>query len=418
VSRLLRWAAAAAVGAAIVTACQERLTSPAQCPELCPGGSAQVFDTIVPAVAGLDSSFPAAKDAASGGYVARGGGVALLLSSDGFAASQDRAIYRYAPRSDQVLVRDTARSYIVDSAQINLTIVARDTLVGGLRLYLYRLPSSVDSTASFETIDPLLVDANLIDSIVVPDSVHRGTVSAKVIGTDLSRIALVGADSTLAIGLRMAAVTPTGIRVGSLVGTNASTFITYVTANVPDTATAILHPALTRATAFNTFVTQNPIVPVDSLVTVGSEPSNRGLLRFALSSEFLDSSTIVRATLELTPVQPIIGLPDDPSILRTLAVVGDLGAKSPITTDVTFIRDDTLPPVQSDTLRVDITRIVHLWQSTRSRPQSVSLRMVPEAATFGRAVFFSTRSHGPDPSVLVAPRLRITYQRSFPFENP
>ena len=30
-----------------------------------------------------------------------------------------------------------------------------------------------------------------------------------------------------------------------------------------------------------------------------------------------------RATLELTPVQPIIGLPDDPSILRTLAVVAE-----------------------------------------------------------------------------------------------
>ena len=42
----------------------------------------------------------------------------------------------------------------------------------------------------------------------------------------------------------------------------------------------------------------------------------------------------------------------------------------------------------------------------------------PEAATFARAVFFSTRSQGPDPSVLVAPRLRITYQRSFAFESP
>jgi hypothetical protein len=48
----------------------------------------------------------------------------------------------------------------------------------------------------------------------------------------------------------------------------------------------------------------------------------------------------------------------------------------------------------------------------------VFLRIAPEAATFARGVFFSTRSHGPDPTVLVAPRIRITYERSFPFENP
>src|SRR5437762_2344704 len=82
--------AAVAIGAAIVTACQERLTSPAECPGLCPGGSPQVFDTIAIATAGLDSSFPAAADAAGGGYVNRGRGTALLVSS-GFAASEDRA---------------------------------------------------------------------------------------------------------------------------------------------------------------------------------------------------------------------------------------------------------------------------------------------------------------------------------------
>jgi hypothetical protein len=94
-------------------------------------------------------------------------------------------------------------------------------------------------------------------------------------------------------------------------------------------------------------------------------------------------------------------------------VVGDLGAKSPLTTDVTFIRQDTLPGIQSDTVRVELTRIVQLWQSSRSRPQSVFLRIAPEAATFARAVFGSTRT-----PTLGVPRLRITYQRSFPFENP
>jgi hypothetical protein len=160
---------------------------------------------------------------------------------------------------------------------------------------------------------------------------------------------------------------------------------------------------------------------VDSLLTVGGEPSSRALVRFGLSDAFLDSATIVRATLELVPVRPIIGLPTDPSFFQVITVLGDLGAKSPLTSDPTLVRTDTLPAVQSDTLRVDITRIVQTWQSARSRPQSVFLRIAPEAATFARAAFFSTRSHvniatGVDTTV--APRLRITYQRPFPFENP
>src|SRR5262249_25517039 len=124
------------------------------------------------------------------------------------------------------------------------------------------------------------------------------------------------------------------------------------------------------------------------------------------------------ATLELTPVQPIYGLQGDPSLLQLLAVVGDIGAKSPVTTDPNFIRQDTLPVVEADTVRIEATGFVQLWQSSRERPQSVFLRIAPEAATFARAVFFSTRSQAADPSALVAPRLRITYQRTFPFENP
>ena len=251
----------------------------------------------------------------------------------------------------------------------------------------------------------------------MPDTVNTGTLTTTLRGADVAKVALPpGGDSVLAIGLRMAAETPTGIRVGSLGSGSAASFTSFVTLDVPDTG-AVRKQSLTRATAFNTFVTQNPVVPDDTLLTVGGEPSSRALLRFGLSDEFLDSTTIVRATLELTPVRPIVGLSTDRSGIQTLAVIGDLGAKSPLTSDATFIRLDTLATVQSDTMRIELTRIVQLWQSSRSRPQSVFLRMQPEAATFARAVFHSTRSHVPD-GTLVAPRIRITYQRSFPFENP
>jgi hypothetical protein len=411
-----RWALGILLLTAAATACQERLTAPADCPALCPGGTAEVFDSIVPALAGRDSSFPTFADRAFG-YVDRGKGTALLVSN-GFLPSEDRAVYRFAPRGDSITVRDTLRAYAVDSVVFNITLVARDTLVNGLKVYLYRLPQpeTIDSTRTFADIDPLLTD--VIDSISVPDSVNTGTLTTTLRGADVAKVALPpGGDSVLAIGLRIAAETPTGVRVGSLGSSSAATFTSFVTIDVPDTAVAIRHQSLTRATAFNTFVTSNPVEPDDTLLTVGSEPSSRALVRFGLSNEFLDSTTIVRATLELTPVRPIVSLPTDPSGLQVLAVIGDLGAKSPLTTDAVFIRADTLPTVQSDTVRIDVTRIVQLWQSTRARPQSVFIRMLPEAASFARAVFYSTRSHVPE-GTDVSPRLRITYQRSFPFENP
>jgi hypothetical protein len=317
------------------------------------------------------------------------------------------------------MLRDTLRTYTVDSVLLSMTLVARDTLVNGLKIYLYRLPQpeSVDSTRTFADIDPLLTDGNLIDSIAVPDSVNTGTITTTFRGADADKLGLApGGDSVLALGLRIAAESPTGIRVGALASSTPASYTSYLTLDVPDTG-ATRKQTMSRTAAFNTFVTQNPVVPDDTLLTVGGEPSSRALLRFGLTNEFLDSSTIVRATLELTPVRPILGLPTDPSALQTIAVVGDLGAKSPLTTDVTFIRQDTLPVVQSDTVRLEVTRIVQLWQSSRERPQSVFLRLLPEASTFARAVFHSTRSHVPDGTV-VAPRLRITYQRSFPFENP
>ena len=63
-----------------------------------------------------------------------------------------------------------------------------------------------------------------------------------------------------------------------------------------------------------------------------------------------------------------------------------------------------------------MTRLVQLWQSTTPRPQSIFLQLLPEGATFTRAVFFSSRAHVPD-GTNVTPRLRLTYQRAFPFES-
>ena len=60
-----------------------------------------------------------------------------------------------------------------------------------------------------------------------------------------------------------------------------------------------------------------------------------------------------------------------------------------------------------------MTPIVRVWQAATERPEAVFLSLLPEAASFSRPVFGSTRSGSVGP-----PRLRITYSKPFPFETP
>ena len=398
------WFVAFVILAAAITGCQERLTAPAECPELCPGGQSRVFDTVINPLANSDTSYL--------GYVARSAAGALLVSN-GLPASEDRAVYRFNARPDSIEVRDTLRAYTVDSALLALNLVARDTLVNGLKLYLYRIDSAVDIDDTFTSIDQQLVPTAIIDSIEVPDSVNSGLVQTVLRGTDIDKVALpTGTGGVLAIGVAMAAAQPSGVRIGASAAGTGATFVSYVTLDVPDTG-SVRRQSVTRAPAFNAFVTESPLVPEDAFLTVGGEPSSRALLRFDLPEDIEDSATIVRATLELVPRSPMLGLPADPALLQAKALLADLGAKSPVTTDERFISADTLSVGSADTVRLDMTPIVRLWQAASERPEAVFLSLLPEGASFTRPVFGSTRS-----GTVGAPRLRITYLKPFPFETP
>lgn len=410
----VRRVACLATLAASLLACQEHLTSPAQCPELCPGGTPAVFDTVLAAVPGGDESVS--------GYV-NGGAGSALLTSNGLPASEDRAMYRFVARQDSVTVRDTARAYTVDSVVLAMNLVARDTLVNNLRILLFRLPADIDpDTATFAGIDPQLAPTALIDSIIVPDSVNAGAVSVTLRGADVDRVAIpAGTGGVLAIGLRVGADSPTGIRTGTIASSNAATFTTFVTVDVPDTTTSILHQSLVRSSQFNGFVTQTPYVAAPGTLLLGGEPSSRAFIRFAIPEQIKDSATVVRATLELVPAIPIPGLPTDPGVLEARAVLSDLGPKSPL--DATLALSDTLTTGSTDTVRLDITRIMQKWQASDDLPEEIALRLlarststtaIPEASSFTRALFGSTSPLSP----VGGPRLRITYLLSFPFESP
>jgi len=389
----------------LVGGCRERLTSPADCPALCPGGQSEIIDEVITAIPGADSSFR--------GYVQPVAAPALLVSN-GLRGFEELAIMRFPRRSDSVLVRDTLRSYVIDSVALGFTIRARDTTLTGLRLLIYRLPLPIDSTTTYAQVAPAFVPANEVVAIPIPDTLNTGTVRALLQGVDVSRIAIPPSDTgVLALGVRLDAAVLTGVRLGASASGSGAVFVTYATLNIPDTGTARLRSFPLTATV-NASVAPVPVTDDANLLAVGGSPSARALLRFDLPPRILDSATVVRASLELTPVSPISGLPTDPVRLHARGVLADLGAKSVVESAVAA---DTVEAGTGGVLSIEIVRLMQrLWLGNPDAPTTLVLSLDPniEGASFSDPIFYSTRAA--DPSF--HPRLRITYLRSFPFENP
>lgn len=398
------------VAATILCACQEKLTSPADCPALCPGGTPQVFDTVLTALIGADSSFT--------GYVQAHQAAAMPVTN-GLEGFEQRGLVRFLARGDSVTVRDTLRGYTIDSVALSFTVATRDTTTTGLELWLYRVAPGFDSTSTYADVAPAFVPESLIAIVPIADTVNSGIVRTVLQGTDLSKVQLSPADSgKLAIGLRLSGPSFTGVRIGALAGNNGPVFTTYVTLDVPDTGTAKLRNIALTAAA-NTTVSEAAPVLDTTLLAVGGAPSSRSLIRFDLPPRIRDSATIVRATIELTPVTPITGLPNTntsdtiPSAVLAKPLLADVGAKSPVSTDPNRIPKDTLE-VGATAVSLEAVRLIELWIGFAARPSAVMLSLNPEASSFSHPVFYSSRALDP----ALRPRLRLSYLLRFPFEGP
>ncbi len=392
-------------------ACQEHLAAPGECPGVCPGGRSAVYDTVLTAAAGQDSTFgPVALG--QPGYVAPGAGSSLRVSS-GLDGRQERAIVRFIGLPDSVLVNDTLRPYTIDSVALSVTVLGRDPAASGLSLELYRLPApgSVDSTTSFAAVEGALTPGNLLATLPIADTASTAGLRVVFTGATLAAIQIPPADSgVLALAYRLAPGPVTGVRLGSASSASPPSFITYITTPVVDTA--LQHQVLPRIVAFSSFVSPTPQLADAATLTSGGAPSARALVRFTLPPFIRDSSTIIRATLELTPLQPVNGLPGDTVAIDLRALLSDLGAKSPrLASSTSQILLHYLTVGESDTLRIDVTSLVTLWQPPNKLPAALFLALQPEGSSFTQAVFGSTRMGA-------APRLRLTYVLPYPFETP
>ncbi len=381
-----------------LTGCQERLTQPGECPELCPGGTPEVLEEVLEAVPALDSTFT--------GFAERGSGAVLLVSGGvPTPADTNLAVVVFNPRPDQIRFRDTLRSYTVDSIRLGVGLIARDTAVNNLRFELYRLPPLDTASITYAGLRPLVTPTALVATVAVPDSALRGPQTVMLRGAELNPLALTPEDGRLRLAIAVVGDAPTGARIGDVASVVPTTFESFVTPIVENTT----GQQIVVAIEFDSYASSVDPVPNPDLLSIGGTPASRSLIRFPWPLRLRDSASVVRATLELVPAAAIRGLPNDPATLEARSLTTDLGAKSPV--DPVSLSTEVLAAGTTGTVEVEVGPLVRRWQGPNAFPSTLELQISPEAGTFTEATFGSSR-------LGTVPRLRLEYLRAFPFERP
>lgn len=394
-----------------IAACSEKLEAGRSCPLLCPQQAVLLKDTTIDAVV---------SDTTIAGLPPIGNETFLMLASHGDTL-ETRVIIRY-DTLPQSYTKSTIDSTIVSIDTAMLVVpIARDSThraVGPVTIEAY----DVDTTAS-DTVAAVLAPLfrpdrflgsktfspeSLLDTLRIP--ISRDTVLDRV--TNGTR---------LRVGLRLVSTHGFDLRIGSVEGGDAATL--RIKASTDTAAAPVIVSPVSHTPVDQTFLSgpladyaivvkglsDNPA----TLLAVGGVPSRRVYLRFDVPSRIVDSTTIVRASLQLIQVPNRRLDQHDSVFIFPLAILA-----APVVTDIASALLFVGPPGQfgMDSVRIapsdsglrsfEIAGLVRTWrnQSTNVSPRTIALRSGAEAQLPAEFDFFSTR--GP---LGVRPRLRITY---------
>jgi len=343
-------------------------------------------------------------------------------------------------------VGDTATVPIsVDSTRVKFVIVRRPKTTN-VRLLLYALPLTVDSTSDFASLDPSF-SAPPVDSMNVSALLARPAIGdtqtvrlwGDSIRTDSAgHVLQINADSTLSVFFRLdtlqapfsvpdtgrlacvvrvAADSLASIALGTTeTGGNGPAVRFFYHYTIPDTVSAtpdsVVHGDRTVGTRFDSFVFNPATPPNDSNLAVGGVPAARSLLRVAMPAYLHDSIDVVRATLILVPVSAVQGAATDSFPMRSLPLLTDVGAKSPLSTNTALFASTAIHIGSSDTVRVELTNLVRAWSLDTTLVTSFELAQAPEAASYTEIRFYSSRAPA------LRPALQVTYVKRFRFGEP
>ncbi len=425
-----------AIGALAALACVQDITSPPVCPDYCPGGKLVTIESVFTAAVARDSSFT--------GY--RRAHEALVMLAANEASRDSRPIFQTLPIPIRVRIDSgsdtTTGAIVVDSARLTLTWLRRDATARNVRLELYRLPIGLDSTSTFASLapsfgTPLRVvnldslldlptfrDSVTGDSIVSRDSLRRVIVVSIML--DSAQAPYSEADSgKAAFGVRVTADSHPALVLGAAENGEGPVLQWY---RRVDSAGTLVNkaPQPPVGLSFDGFVSSLTPPPLDSNLAVGGVPATRSLLRFTIPRAIRDSSQIIRATLFLVPTGPPLVATSDTVFLKLARVAADVGAKSPLPADtIGEARSALFVPVGGDTVRLEVTSLMRLWQADTIAVNSAFISLVAlerrdstriteagEAGTFTSLQFFSSRTPA------YRPGLRLTYVPRVKFGTP
>jgi hypothetical protein len=430
----------------VIAACSERLDSSKNCPLLCTDNSLVFRDTTFDVVQ-FDSAFA--------GFTGEGERWPApgLATSNGFGFLNEtfvplvnrpdsvdiRQVFRFdtLPRrlsatdttpitaltdSKLLLVIDTARSVIpttpvtVSVYDVDDTTVLNDTLPAVL--------------ASRFTADRLIASRTVTPAEIIADTIS-GSGSAATIRSfsvnipDTVLLRYVTRNRRLRIGLRVTSGASTALRFVAP-SVNSSGLVPRLTYDPsPDTAVA----AWLVSTQFNGSVSQPERFRSQSLVVrddtprlndgsleVGGVVGIRSLLRMKIPRSFLDTVTIVRASLDMVqrPQRTVPGASDGLRVRMRVTIAGPALGTDPRrqvefldpTIEGVLLPSVRLTPRDSGVKSFDIGSAVRLWVQQDSTI-ATGLVLYSEGEVFQeqRLAFYSRRNA----VAALRPRLRVTY---------
>ncbi len=328
----------------------------------------------------------------------------------GGAAVESRGLIWFAPFADSAAIDSLTRGTVVrqDSFELSLVILDRSPDVTGLEITVHRISPSVDREGDFAALAPFFEDSTIVGVVAVPDDISEDTVST--ISTILPIDAFPefeAGDRQIALGLSIRGGTPGFATLNtreSALGALLTRFVLVEADGDSVERTDI------RSPEFDGFVDTDLPSPLAGSLSIGGTPSSRTFVRIALPPFIMDSSDIVRAFLLLVPVEPALGAPSDTFEVVAEALSADFGAKSPIlSVSAASLLRTKVGVGTTDTVVIDISPIVALWQASPNQVRTIVLRFLDEAVSVAELRVGSTRFLGSEPA------LRVTYIPPFSF---
>lgn len=414
--RRLLLTVAAMLTAAAVGACSEQLDAGSACPSLCPGLSVPIKDTTFSPILSFDTTLV--------GYPSVGLEEGIPLASRG-----DTLEVRGVLRFDTLSATYTPPS---DSAR---PVTQVDTAV--LRMRFNLTQSRLPEWVRFEVydVDTLAedTDASAVLALFTPGRLVATRTLTRAEITDSLRIPIAGSwllpriagGKHVRFGLRLVGAGPVSLRVHT-VETGLPADLRYYVS--PDTAVHQVVASLQSLTPVEpanfasdfrdyTIAVKNGLPAAGSLAfTAGGIPARRAFLRFNVPQWLLDSTTIVRATLQLTqmPQRAYDGA-------DTVTIRGQAVAATSLVTDLfraslmlvpsgTFVTDSIrVAPADSGVRTIELNGLLRVWKSApdtaRTSPQRAIVLLQDEEGLHGAEVrFFNAKA-----PAAVRPRLRVSY---------